>query len=198
MSAAEMHSRYRLTLSLSGVVLDLAIVATLSKKAQGSPADAPWDRLPTDLQKEFGSLHIQHLADFDADLLRRDLSAAVTLLPQVAATPARQKVFEWSYYHGALERFWVLHPAQSREALFAASKSRDMKSALGVVFDADGTHPVSAVNPRNNPQRNMVWTPPYRDASGLDETEEWIPLPLQGTQCLRIPELWDRCSPTRS
>ncbi len=147
-------------------MLDHAVLDRLARSASGSPPDAPWDRLPQALQQEFGSLHIHHLADFDPAILRRDLSAAVSLLPEIAATHARQNVFEWSYYYDALERYWVLFPAQSRSELFAATKSADMKSALRVVFEADGTYPVSAVNPRNNPQRNMVWTPPYQDASG--------------------------------
>jgi signal transduction histidine kinase len=147
-------------------MVDTTVLDRLYKSAAGSPPDAPWDLLSPALQEDFGSLHISHLADFDKAALRRDLSVAVSLLPEIASTHARRNVFEWSYYYDAQERYWVLFPAQSREALFAATGTKDMKSALRVVFDADGTYPVTMVNPRNNPQRQMLWTPPYQDASG--------------------------------
>lgn len=52
------------------------------------------------------------------------------------------------------------------ELLKATRQSDLAAAAVKTIFDADGTRPVALLGPRQNPQRDRVWTRSYQDASG--------------------------------
>lgn len=120
----------------------------------------------TDAASDIGSLHLDPTAKIEPKVLQRDTSAAATILSVAAAAHQWNKVFQWSYYYDGRERWMLMYPQLSRDQLFAATHSKDMSGSLKVVFEADGTRPVQMVGPQKNPQREMLWTPPYKDAGG--------------------------------
>ena len=97
---------------------------------------------------------------------RRNLAAAAAFLEQAAGNHQWYRIFEWSYFYDAHERWFLIYPHLSRRELLEATATRDLNSALDVFFDAHGTQPVALVGPRQNPERAMIWTPPYEDAGG--------------------------------
>ncbi|MCP5158849.1 MAG: hypothetical protein H6974_01630 [Gammaproteobacteria bacterium] len=114
---------------------------------------------------EIGSLHISPSAKLDKTF-RRDLAAATSFLPGAAADHQWHKMFQWSYYYDAGQRWFFVYPSLSTEALLNATRTSDLGAAIKAYFDADGTHPVEQVGPHNNPKRDMIWTRPYEDAGG--------------------------------
>ncbi len=145
---------------------DNTLVPRMRERAKGAPAGAPLANLPKSLQEQVGSLYFDLTTDFDQALLQRDLAAASGMLNIAVAAHAWHKAFTWSYYYDAQERWWMLYPAQSQGDLFSATNSKDMHSAFKEVFKADGTYPILSAGPQKNPERKMVWTPPYLDAAG--------------------------------
>lgn len=118
------------------------------------------------MQPDLGALHMDPAAGTEAGKVRRDLAAAKDFLSGAASAHQWNQVFQWTYFYASSERWFLIFPALSREEMFRATKTNDIAAALRVIFDADGTRPMSLVGPRNNPKREMVWTPPYLDASG--------------------------------
>ena len=147
-------------------LVDQALVPRMRGRSKGAPPAAPLDLLPKSLQTEVGSLYLDPTVQFEKGLLERDLAAASSMLNIAAADHVWHKVFAWSYYYDAQERWLLLYPAQSQDELFAATNTKDMPSAFKEIFKADGTYPVLNAGPQRNPMRKMVWTPPYLDASG--------------------------------
>lgn len=60
----------------------------------------------------------------------------------------------------------LIYPLLDREEALRVTKTRDISEAVKVLIDADGTQPVRRVGPENNPKREMLWTPPYKDSAG--------------------------------
>ena len=57
------------------------------------------------------------------------------MLPETVAVHERNRVFQWSYYYyDAMERCWLLYPAQSREDFLKATQSQNMTAAFRVVL----------------------------------------------------------------
>ena len=121
---------------------------------------------PVQLQADMGTLHVNPAISLEPKAFERDLTAAATFLSGAAATHQWNSVFQWTYFYGVSEHWFLIYPMLSREELFRATKTNDIASSLRVIFEADGTRPMAAVGPRNNPKREMVWTSPYLDASG--------------------------------
>lgn len=145
---------------------DQTLIPRMRDRAKGAPSQAPLDNLPKSLQGQVGSFHVDPTAKLNEVLLQRDLAAASSMLNIAVAAHAWHKAFTWSYYYDALERWWLIYPAQSQNELFASTNTKDMPSALKELFKADGTYPVLNAGPQRNPARKLVWTPPYLDASG--------------------------------
>ena len=122
--------------------------------------DAPWDRLPQDLAKEVGAVHVDPSSGAD---YRRDLVAPLGALAQVAATHALQKGLLWSYFYDAQKQWRWVFPAQSRDEVLSATGKPDMGAALRVLWDAGGTTPLEAAGPTGNPQKELVWTAPHTE-----------------------------------
>lgn len=95
-----------------------------------------------------------------------DLNAAATIVPIAAANHQWQGVFQWSYFYDAAEQWFLIYPLLQQVDLFKATRQSDLAAALSTFFDADGTRPVALLGPRLNPQREMIWTRAYQDASG--------------------------------
>lgn len=134
--------------------------------AHGKAAGELWQALPQSLQPETGNLHIDPAASLDPARFRRDVSAAMTIVPIASAAHQWNHIFQWSYFYDAGTRWFLIYPFLRRDDMFRATKTNDMASALGVIFDANGTRPLERVGPRNNPGREMVWIPPYQDTGG--------------------------------
>jgi signal transduction histidine kinase len=115
---------------------------------------------------ESGALHIDPRAELKPELHRRNLAAASTLLPGVAASHQWNPVFQWTYYYDAKARWFLIYPYLSQEDLLRTTKTGELSAALKVFFDADGTRPLELIGPHKNSGRDMRWTPPYEDSAG--------------------------------
>jgi signal transduction histidine kinase len=148
------------------VVSDSSFADRLMQRNQSPLRDAPWERLPHEIAMETGAVHVDPGASLDGGTFRRDLSAASGMLAETVSTHSLHKVFQWSYYYDAGKRWWLVYPPQTRDELMKATASTEMAAAFKVLFDADGTLPVESAGPERNAAREIVWTPPYLDASG--------------------------------
>ena len=117
--------------------------------------DAPWDRMPQDLVKDMGSIHVNPSAGGD---YRRELNAPLGALGQVVAAHNTQSRLVWSYFYDAPQRWRWVYPAQSRDEVFAATGKSDMGTALAVFWEAQGARPIEAAGPTRNPL-NLDHTP---------------------------------------
>lgn len=129
------------------------------------------DTLATDavdasaLTVDIGSLHVTPGTPIDKTF-QRDLAAAVSFLWQAAGSYQWYGLFEWSYYYDAHEQWFLIYPGLSRAELLRITRAPNLTEAIATLFEADGTRPVDRLGPRNNPQRAMIWTPPYEDTGG--------------------------------
>jgi hypothetical protein len=115
---------------------------------------------------ESGALHLDPKADVKPESFKRNLAAASAILPGVAAAHQWNPVFQWSYFYDAKARWFLIYPHLSAEDLFRTTKTGDLSAAIRVTLEGGGTRPIELVGPRNNPTRDMRWTPPYEDAVG--------------------------------
>jgi two-component system NtrC family sensor kinase len=122
--------------------------------------DAPWDRLPQELAKEVGAVHVDPSSGAD---YRRDLMAPLGALAQVTAAHTQNKGLLWSYFYDAQKQWRWVFPAQARDELLTATGKSDMGGALRLLWDAGGTAPLDAAGPARNPQKELVWTAPHTD-----------------------------------
>lgn len=145
---------------------ETGLVSRIAKAAAGSPKDAPWEAASERLRLHLGSVHVDPQVRIPPAEFQRDLAAASSILALASGAHEHHKVFQWSYYYDAQQRWWLVYPQQSRSELMAATDTKDVSAALKVLFDAGGTVPLVTVSPVTNPRQEMVWTPPYLDASG--------------------------------
>jgi signal transduction histidine kinase len=115
---------------------------------------------------DIGALHVSPATQIDPQTFKRDLAAAAAFLPVAGANHQWEKMFQWSYYYDAGERWFLIYPFMPQEELLRTTRAPDLAASLRVFFDADGTRPVELAGPRKNSRRDMVWTPPYEDAGG--------------------------------
>lgn len=138
------------------LLIDTGLTERLERRNLAPLRDAPWDRLPQDLVKEVGAVHVDPAAD--ANAYRRDLPAVLGTLGQVAAAHSQHGGLLWSYFYDAQQQWRWVYPAQPRDALLTATGKPDMGAALASVWDAGGTTPLAAAGPARNPQKELVWT----------------------------------------
>ena len=139
---------------------DASLAERLERRNLAPLRDAPWDRMPQDLAKDMGSVHVDPSAGSD---YRRELNAPLGALAQVVATHKHQQSLVWSYFYDAQKRWRWVYPAQSRAETFAATGKADMGAALPVFWDGAGTTPIEAAGPARNPQKDALWTPVHTD-----------------------------------
>jgi signal transduction histidine kinase/DNA-binding response OmpR family regulator len=147
-------------------LVNTALSQTLPEQSRNAPADSPWEQLPQGLKNSVGALHIDPSAKLNVALVSQDIACAVSVMALARPTHEMHKVFQWSYYYDAQERFLLVYPPISHQELLDTTHTSDMSKAFRVVYEADGTNPVSMIGPQHNPQREMRWTPPYLDATG--------------------------------
>lgn len=140
--------------------VDAGLAERLERRNLAPLRDAPWDRMPQDLVKDMGSIHVNPSAGGD---YRRELNAPLGALGQVVAAHNTQSRLVWSYFYDAPQRWRWVYPAQSRDEVFAATGKSDMGTALAVFWEAQGARPVEAAGPTRNPQKEPVWTLPHTD-----------------------------------
>nr|WP_315493699.1 cache domain-containing protein [uncultured Rhodoferax sp.] len=143
------------------LLADTSLVDRLERRNLAPLRDAPWDRLPQDLVKEVGAVHVDPGAD--ATAYRRGVEAPLGALAQVAASHSQHQRLQWSYFYDAQKQWRWVYPAQSREDLLTATGQADMAGALATLWDAGGTTPLDAASPTRNPQKELVWTAAHTD-----------------------------------
>ena len=143
------------------ILADTSLVDRLERRNLAPLRDAPWDRLPQDLVKEVGAVHVDPGAD--ATAYRRGIEAPLGALPQVAASHSQHQRLQWSYFYDAQKQWRWVYPAQSREDLITATGQTEMAGALTTLWDAGGTNPLDAAGPTRNPQKELVWTAAHTD-----------------------------------
>ena len=126
--------------------------------------EMPFNDYP-EIHKELGDLQIDTSKPIYPEIYR-DISAAISMMPEVIAVKTKGVNFVWSYYYDAKKRWEVSYPFQTKEELFKTTKTKTMTDAMEAIFIADDTYPVEAVSPERNPSRQNVWTQPYMDVTG--------------------------------
>lgn len=126
--------------------------------------DAPWDRLPQELTRDVGALHLGPALDGAA--LRHGLGALAAAVPTAAASHAQHPNLIWSYFLDAQRQWRWVYPAQARDELLTATGTPDMGAALQKLADAQGSRPLERAGPQTNPEKQLVWSPPHLDAMG--------------------------------
>jgi hypothetical protein len=134
---------------------DSSLAERLERRNLAPLRDAPWDRMPQELAKDMGSVHVNPTAGGD---YRRELNAPLGALGQVVAAHTAQTRLVWSYFYDAGLRWRWVYPAQARDEVFATTGKSDMGTALAVFWDAAGTRPLEAAGPAKNPSKDPVWT----------------------------------------
>lgn len=145
---------------------DTALLGMLKQHSHAAPQCSPWDKLPHSLQEEIGSLHIDPKASLNQKSFSRDLSAVLSIMPEVVAAHEKHAIFQWSYYYNAQQLWFLVFPTLSQEDLLKFTKTNEISSALTAMFDAENTAPVTKAGPKNNPARSQIWTAPYLDFGG--------------------------------
>lgn len=82
----------------------------------------------------------------------REVAMTIGLMPLFQTVSARDKDTPWVYYTSQ-NRFTSLYPRVSPKVFFYTDKS--------LQYDV-----FTMALPKNNPRRNVFWTPPYRDEAG--------------------------------
>jgi diguanylate cyclase (GGDEF)-like protein len=119
-----------------------------SKNPQGYTLDLPAGYV----EEEIGSITGAGPVPAANSLAAREMAMTLGLLPLFQTVVARDKDTPWVYYTSQ-SRFTSLYPRVSPQVFFYTDKSLEYD-----VF--------TMALPRNNPQRNVFWTPPYRDEAG--------------------------------
>lgn len=160
--------RYAMERSLRWPVLaDTGFVDRVQQRNLSPLRDAPWERLPVDLVRDTGSLHIDPNAVLDAVSLRRDLGAASAMLPAVVSLHGTNPALWSSYYVDGYLRWRLAYPPQGRDDRLKASGAADMQAALQNLWPGTGVKPVEMTSAALKAQRNNVWTPPFATPKGL-------------------------------
>ena len=115
---------------------------------------------------DLGSLLLDPKAPIEQKAFQRNLAAAASFMPTAAAMHQWSHVFQWTYFYDQSGHWVLIYPHLTEGELLRTTRTGDIGAALKVFVDADGTRPIFMVGPRNNPKREMLWTPPYRDAAG--------------------------------
>lgn len=143
------------------LLADNSLVDRLERRNLAPLRDAPWDRLPQDLVKDVGAVHVD--PNGDAMAYRRGVEAPLGTLAQVSASHSQHQRLLSSYFYDAQKQWRWVYPAQSRDELLSATGKPDMGTALVVLWDAGGTTPLDAAGPARNPQKELVWTAAHTD-----------------------------------
>ena len=160
--------RYAMERSLRLPVLaDGSFLDRVQQRNLSPLRDAPWERLPVDLVRDLGSLHMDANAVVDASALRRDLGATAAMLPSVVALHANNPVLLSSYYLDGAMRWRLAYPAQGRDDRLKASGATDMQSALLNLWPGTGIQPMEMTSTALKAQRSSTWTPPFFTGKGL-------------------------------
>lgn len=160
--------RYAMERSLRWPVLaDSSFLDRVQQRNLSPLRDAPWERLPVDLVRETGALHLDPDATLDGPTLRRDLGAVSSMLPAVVAVHTSTPTLWASYYLDAAQRWRLAYPPQGREELLKASASTDMRAALQNPWPGTGIKAIALTHAAALAQRSNVWTPPFASAKGL-------------------------------
>jgi len=138
-----------------------SISAELETLGLGNPEGAPWDVLPDELRSRTGALYVREKAKG----YRRELDDMLTTLPLMWNAHKTFPNLQWSYYYDDAGEFSVLYPGLAFKEISGATGKTTMDEILDVVFEAGGTFPLKLVGPEQNPDRKLVWTPPYPDAA---------------------------------
>ncbi|WP_294767538.1 cache domain-containing protein [uncultured Rhodoferax sp.] len=143
------------------LLADNTLVDRLERRNLAPLRDAPWDRLPQELVKEVGSVHVD--PNGDAMAYRRGVEAPMGALGQVSASHGQHQRLSSSYFYDAQKQWRWVYPAQPRDELLTATGKADMGAALAALWDAGGTTPLDAAGPARNPQKELVWTAAHTD-----------------------------------
>lgn len=160
--------RYAMERSLRWPVLaDSSFVDRVQQRNLAPLRDAPWERLPVDMARETGALQLDPNAALDNATLRRDLSAASSMLPAVVAMHSATTSLWASYYLDATQRWRMAFPPQGREDLFKATASTDMQTALHKLWPGANVKPYELTQAATLAQRTSAWSAPFVTPKGL-------------------------------
>jgi hypothetical protein len=146
------------------VLADSGLAERLERRNLAPLRDAPWERLPQELARDVGALHLGPAVDGPA--LRRGLGGLTAALPVATSGHAQHPELSWSYFLDAQKQWRWVYPAQARDDLLLATGTPEMGAALQKMADAQGTLPLERAGPQANPQKQLVWSPPHLDALG--------------------------------
>lgn len=149
------------------VLADSGFVDRVQQRNLSPLRDAPWERLPVDLVRELGALHMDPNAVLDAGVLRRDLGAVSAALPAMAALHNSTPSLWSSYYLDATLRWRYAYPAQGRDDRLRASGSSEMGAALRSLWPGTSIQPLALTRAALDAQRQASWTAPFAGAKGL-------------------------------
>jgi hypothetical protein len=146
------------------ILADSGLADRLERRNLAPLRDAPWDRLPQELARDVGSLHLGPALDGAG--MRHTLSGLAAAMPVAAAGHAQQPNLVWSYFLDARQQWRWAYPAQARDELLLATSAPEMGAALQKIANAQGTQPLERAALSANPQKQLVWSPPHLDAMG--------------------------------
>lgn len=145
-------------------LLDLKKFDELHSLYKGELAGALLDKLPVQSRINIGNVFAN--PDELDSVSELEKNIAIRLFDLAAATHKTSTTFRWSYYYSAQKRFSSIYPYLSGDEVLWATGAPTMRDAIEVIFDAGGTRPVELVGPRQNPERNVLWSEVYADAAG--------------------------------
>ncbi|MDZ7939232.1 MAG: cache domain-containing protein [Rhodoferax sp.] len=143
---------------------DSGLAERLERRNLAPLRDAPWERLPQELTREVGALHLGPA--LDGATFRRHLGGLVAALPVATAGHAQHPELSWSYFLDAQTQWRWVYPAQARDDLLLATGTPEMGAALQRTANTQGTQPLERAGPQANPQKQLVWSPPHLDTMG--------------------------------
>jgi hypothetical protein len=146
------------------LLADNGLAERLERRNLAPLRDAPWDRLPQELAREVGALHLGPALDGAA--LRHGLGGLAAAVPATAAGHAQHPNLVWSYFLDTQQQWRWVYPAQARDELLTATGTPDMGAALQKLADAQGSRPLERAGPQANPNKQLVWSPPHLGAMG--------------------------------
>jgi hypothetical protein len=146
------------------ILADSGLAERLERRNLAPLRDAPWERLPQELTREVGALHLG--PNLDGAALRHGLGGLAAAVPAAAAGHAQQPNLVWSYFLDAQQQWRWVYPAQARDELLPAVGASEMGAALQTLANAQGTLPLERAGPQANPHKQLAWSPPHLDAMG--------------------------------
>ncbi|MDT8992480.1 hypothetical protein RQP54_16540 [Curvibacter sp. APW13] len=149
------------------VLADGGFVDRVQQRNLSPVRGAPWERLPADLVREVGALHMHPDAAFDAAALRRDLNAVSAALPAVVSLHGSTPTLWSSYYLDSTQRWRLGYPPQAHDERLKASGANDMATALQNLWPGAAIQPVALTQAAQKAQRASVWTAPFSSPKGL-------------------------------